>query len=263
MNHQIREIKGLTARELGKPAYYFESVGSTNTWLKENGAKLPHGTLCWTGYQTSGRGRLGRVWHADAGRSLSMSLLFKPSYSAALLPLICGIAVSQALCMLTGRYYQIKWPNDIICRDLKICGILCENCLLPHGGYAVAGIGINLLQTGEEFKKRGLPNAGSVYMVSGRAPDMEHLVASIINKLEPLWQILNQDGFSALKSQYEKLCITVGREVSVLSPDGRLQRKGLAVGIAEDGSQLVDSGNGPIGVKAGEVSVRGPDGNLF
>ena len=156
MNHQIREIKGLTARELGKPHTILNrSVQQTHGLRKTELNYARHPVL--DRIPDIGRGRLGRVWHADAGRSLSMSLLFKPSYSAALLPLICGIAVSQALCMLTGRYYQIKWPNDIICRDLKICGILCENCLLPHGGYAVAGIGINLLQTGEEFKKEDCP----------------------------------------------------------------------------------------------------------
>ncbi|HBT65799.1 MAG TPA: biotin--[acetyl-CoA-carboxylase] ligase, partial [Ruminococcaceae bacterium] len=175
-------LSGLTARTIGNPVYYFESLDSTNRWLKENGNLMPHGTLCWTGFQTSGRGRLGRKWCAAKGQSVALSLLIKPSNKAALLPLICGIAVCDALQLLTGKTFQIKWPNDIICEGYKICGVLCENCLSEDGGYAVAGIGINLDQTAEDFTKSGLPRAGSVRMVAGRAPAPELVVASVMNR---------------------------------------------------------------------------------
>ena len=250
-------LRGLTAETLGRPCFYLSATGSTNTWLKQNGSELPHGSLCWTGNQTMGRGRLGREWYAADGQALAMSLLLKPSAGASLLPLICGMAVSQALGRLTGREFMIKWPNDIVCDGLKICGILCENCLNENGGFLVAGIGINLLQTADDFAVAGLSHAGSVYMAAGIKPDIEAVAADVVNRLEPLWLTLKEKGFGALHREYSGLCMNIGREVFVLSPDGGVLHRGRAVGIAPDVCLLIDNGSGIVPVHSGEVSLRG------
>jgi BirA family biotin operon repressor/biotin-[acetyl-CoA-carboxylase] ligase len=258
-----KNLTGLVAKTIGKPAYYLESVDSTNCWLKDKGGILPHGAVCWTGCQTAGRGRLGRSWHSKSGQSLAMSILIKPSgENSALLPLICGIAVSRALNGLTGKEFFIKWPNDIICQERKICGILCENNLSLDGSFAVAGIGINLTQSADYFEQAELPHAGSLKMFCSDIPDMATIAAEVINCIEPLWLTLSKKGFGSIKHQYQSLCINLGREVYVLSSDGKLIRRGKAVGIADNGSLLVDSGSGPIPVNAGEVSVRSKDGYI-
>ncbi|HHV51403.1 MAG TPA: biotin--[acetyl-CoA-carboxylase] ligase [Clostridiales bacterium] len=256
-----RELN-LTAKTLGRPSFYLESVDSTNRWMKENGASLPHGAVCWTGFQTAGRGRLGRSWQTGNGDSLAMSILFKPGFNSSLLPLVCGLGVSKALQKLTSKEFLIKWPNDIICEGHKVCGILCENMVNPSGGFAVAGIGINLLQSERDFKSAGLPHAGSLKMFCGEIPNIAKIAAEVINCIEPLWMEFAEKGFGSIKREYESKCLTLKKEVNVLSVSGRLICSGYAAGISDDGSLLVDSGNGPEPVNAGEVSVRTSNGYI-
>lgn len=252
-------LEGLTTRWLGHPSIFLESVDSTNSWLKKYGDGLPHGAICLTDGQTAGRGRLGRDWYSGKGDALAMSLLFKPREGTELLPIVCGIAVCNALKKLTNQSYKIKWPNDVLFGNLKICGILCES-VSTAPSFAVAGIGVNLSQTAETFKREGLPFAGSLLMVSGGVFAPGKVAVQILNELEPLWLILKNSGFDALRERYRKKCITIGRDVRVISPNGDIFLSGKAIDIAPDGCLLVDSGGKTVPVNAGRVSVRGDDG---
>lgn len=250
----------LNTKTLGHPSFYLESVDSTNRWMKEKGADLESGAVCWTGFQTAGRGRLGRSWQTGNGDSLAMSILLKPGFNSSLLPLICGLGVSKALEKLVLREFLIKWPNDIICNDRKVCGILCENIVNSGGGYAIAGIGINLLQSERDFYSAGLPHAGSLKMFCEDIPGIAKIAAEVINCIEPLWLEYKNNGFDSIKKEYESKCVTLKKEVNVLSVSGKIICSGYAAGIADDGSLLVDSGNGPEPVNAGEVSIRTGNG---
>ncbi len=250
-------LRGLTARELGRTVLYLPEVDSTNRYLKQRGGELPHGTVCYTGRQTAGRGRLGRSWTAPDGEALALSVLLKPAAHSALLALLCGLAAARVLEGLAGPGFGIKWPNDIVCRAKKICGILCEVCWPDAKGFAVAGIGFNLRQSERELREAGLPQAASVEMLTGRRLTLEETAAAFLNELEPLWLTLNREGFAALREEYVSRCVTVGRAVRVLGLDGAVQAEGTASGIADDGCLLVDAAGGPIAVYAGEVSVRG------
>lgn len=256
------ELRGLTARILGSRIIYLPSVDSTNKYLKENGETLPDGTVCYTGRQVAGRGRLGRSWCAEDGQALAMSLLFKSEEEMPLLPLISGMAVAKALHKICGGNFQIKWPNDIVCGGRKVCGILCEKRWAENVGFLIAGIGVNLCQAAEQFHLVNLPYAASVKMVTGCELDLEDTAAAIINELEPLWLCLRDKGFLPLRAAYEELCVTVGRTIRVLSPDGKVLREGRAAGIADDGCLLVESGGVTVPVNAGEVSVRGMGGYI-
>ena len=250
-------LSGLHTQTLGKTAIYLPAVDSTNLYLKENGEKLENGTLCYTGWQTKGRGRLGRDWSAGQGQTLAMSLLFKPAEGLAQLPLACGLAVVNALQLLTGTAFQIKWPNDIVCGGHKICGILCESCLQENGSFTIAGIGVNLLQTEADFEQQGLPFAASVDMMTGCRLSVEETAAAVVNELEPVWLRLRERGFRAIREDYTAKCVNIGQKVRVLSPDGRMKSEGRAAGVADDGCLLIDDGDKVTAVNAGEVSVRG------
>ena len=256
-----RDLPGLTAKTIGSPAFYLETAGSTNSWIKERGHSLPHGSVCWTGRQTAGRGRFGRRWESGDGESLAMSLLIKPSAPPAL-PQVCGIAVSEALYCRTGGQFYIKWPNDVLCEGRKVCGILCESFFIADQSFSIAGIGINIGQSAGFFGQAGLHHAGSLKMLCPAVPDMPVIAAEIINRLEPLLLRFLKDGFPPLKSTYEARCVNLGKEVAVLSSSGQVIRRGLATGIADDGSLMVDSGGGAVPVSFGEVSVRGIDGYI-
>ena len=239
-------LQGLHTAVLGRRAIYLEETDSTNRYLKEAGESLPHGTLCYTGRQTSGRGRLGRDWTAPDGAALAMSVLLRGAADAdwSGLPLVCGIAVAAAL-------------DRIICAGRKMCGILCESSQGETGRFAVAGIGVNLTQTAADFREAGLPHAGSVRMLTGISLSLGETAAAILNELEALWDLYAREGFASLRGPYEERCITLGREVRLLSPDGGFLAAGRAAGLAEDGGLIVDTAAGRSIYRSGEVSVRG------
>ena len=219
-------LQGLHTAVLGRRAIYLEETDSTNRYLKEAGESLPHGTLCYTGRQTSGRGRLGRDWTAPDGAALAMSVLLRGAADAdwSGLPLVCGIAVAAALDRLAGE--RAGMPFRIK------CGILCESSQGETGRFAVAGIGVNLTQTAADFREAGLPHAGSVRMLTGISLSLGETAAAILNELEALWDLYAREGFASLRGPYEERCITLGREVRLLSPDGGFLAAGRAAGLA-------------------------------
>ena len=258
-------LRGLHTKELGRRAVYLPEVDSTNRYLKDNGVGFPHGTLCYTGRQTAGRGRLGRSWTAPDGQALAMSILFRPNGGAAAcglrqLPLLCGLAVAEAVEDMSGASCAIKWPNDSICGGRKVCGILCESRVMTDDFFAVAGMGVNLTQTAEEFEAQGLANAGSLSMLTGKAVSVGEMAAAVLNRLEPLWEVYYAEGFSPLRGAYEARCLTIGKAIRALSPDGELRLEGTAVGLDTEGRLLVDTPAGRQALDAGEVSIRSMNG---
>lgn len=261
METERQTLPGLTTKALGRRLLFLHEVDSTNRYLKERATALPHGTACCTLCQTAGRGRLGRDWASPRGEALALSVIFRQRGPVRQLPLLCGLAVAQALEALVGDAFQIKWPNDIVCRGRKVCGILCESRADGVGGLAVvAGIGVNLLQPDTWFAAAGLEYGGSVAMLTGRKLDPQIVAAEILNRLEPLWEQCCVEGFHSLAQTYAQHCVNVGRRVRTLSPEGEIQLEGMACGIATDGSLLVDDGEKVHAVAAGEASVRGFDG---
>ncbi len=256
-------LPGLATSKLGTRVLLLDEVDSTNRYLKERAGQLPHGTVCCTDYQNAGRGRLGRTWTAPRAAALALSVLFREEGPAAQLPLLCGIAVANALEALTGASFAIKWPNDIVCSGRKVCGILCESRPVQGGGLAVvAGIGVNLLQDGAWFAEAGLPFGGSVAMLTEKTLSPWETAAAVLNRLEPLWERCRAEGFGALEPAYAARCISLGRQVRALSPAGEVRLEGTAVGIGPDGSLLIDDGRQVQAVAAGETSVRGFDGYI-
>jgi BirA family transcriptional regulator, biotin operon repressor / biotin---[acetyl-CoA-carboxylase] ligase len=131
---------------------YFDSIGSTNDealrWVEE-GAR--DGSLVTADMQTSGRGRLGRKWVTEPGVALAFSLILRPApweiERLGLLSPLGALAVSQALEDTFRIAPQIKWPNDVLLRGRKMCGILLEASWLGDQLQAVViGIGVNVLK---------------------------------------------------------------------------------------------------------------------
>ncbi len=120
--------------------------------IAESGAAS--GSVVWAGHQTAGRGRIAeRRWDSRPGDGLLFTVIFTKSDIAermkgrpfTLLPLLCGLAVSEAAERFLGKGadVRIKWPNDVLSSGRKLSGILCE----ASGDFVYAGIGINLNQT--------------------------------------------------------------------------------------------------------------------
>ena len=124
----------------------FKQIDSTNNYLKNSYKLLNNFTFVVTDYQTSGKGRNDRVWSSEEGQNLMFSFLIKDQdllkkFSA--LSIISAAEVAKLLEEYQIKGVSIKWPNDVLISDKKVCGILLEGQILE---YLVVGIGLNVNQ---------------------------------------------------------------------------------------------------------------------
>lgn len=233
-------------------------LDSTNNHAKklaQSGA--PAGTVVIARRQTAGRGRLGRSFHSPADTGLYLSLILRPEQPAdRLMHLTCATAVAacDALQRTCGLCAGIKWINDLTLAGRKLGGILTELGFGSDGkvSYAVIGIGINchLQAVPEEIK--GL--ACSISDFTGE-PNIGHLAAELILALEEMNKTLLCDR-DAIMDRYRRRCVTVGKQVRVISSERT--ETGTAEAVNDDGSlQVLFSDGQRKTVSSGEVSVRG------
>lgn len=125
----------------------YDTIDSTNTEALTQARQGADEGLCIIArQQTAGRGRHGRTWVSDKDTGLYFSIVLRPKIEMRYLPLITlmtGIAVHDTLAEM-GIESDIKWVNDILVNEKKICGILAETTETSDGLAVVVGIGINL-----------------------------------------------------------------------------------------------------------------------
>ncbi len=250
----IRANLGTTL--IGRKVLYYPSIGSTNEVVKELAAKgAAEGVLVVADEQTAGKGRLGRKWLAPAGSSLLMSLLFRPDLApcqAQRLTMICSLAVSDAL-QKYSLSAAIKWPNDILIGNKKVCGILTE---LGSAGrrleYAVVGIGLNVNLDFSALLALA-QTATSLAQESGREISRLELLSYIMEEIEGRYRLLQ--GGKTPHQEWAARLITLGRAVTVSTPQGRL--RGRATGVDADGALLLRlPGGEQQRIWAGDVTLR-------
>jgi carbamoyltransferase len=113
----------------GRLVRWYGKLGSTNdearAWAREGAQE---GSTVWAEEQSAGRGRRGAVWLSGPGEGLTFSVILRPSMPRALWPrlaLVSGLAVVRVF-EGQGLAAELKWPNDVMVKDRKICGILVE-----------------------------------------------------------------------------------------------------------------------------------------
>lgn len=213
-----------------------ESTGSTNKEAYEL-AKIgaSGGTVVMSEYQTAGRGRLERIWNAKKGTALLFSLILrdKKITSPGVLMLTAAAAVRDAVAKITSREdVLIKWPNDIFIAGKKCCGILAEAGKDNKGeAFFILGIGLNVNNMPEEFND--LPNAASLFSVTGKTFDRNETAALVISSLA--------DGFKEdignILNKCRNFSYTIGKEVCVNQQNKEIRGKALT--IDNDGFLIV------------------------
>lgn len=240
----------------------FETIGSTNRYLRENIDVLETGTVVVAEKQTEGRGRLGKNWNSD-NSMLMFSMLIKKAEYPKSVGLAAAVSVIKALEKLYKINALIKWPNDIIAENRKVCGILCEsrirrdseNTDKKYETDVICGIGINTTTKNEFFAKNMLPHAGSLKSIYGIDADREILLNGILTEFFPLLD----ESFTAIKSYYAENCLTLGKKILIVTEKNKTPAK--ALDITEEGFLVCESLSGEtFTVNSGEVSIRGFNG---
>src|ERR1700691_5747845 len=226
-------------------------TGSTHAdLLAEARAGAAEGLVLVAETQTGGRGRLGRSWSSPPRAALTVSVLLRPAAvppaARPWLPLLTGIAVAAALRDEAGVTAGLKWPNDVLVADRKIAGILAE----AQGDAVVAGVGLNVTLTEAELP---VPTATSRVLENAACLDRERLLAAVLTKLAGQYTAwaAGPDA-AALRAEYLRWCVTVGREVRVELPGGAVLI-GTADDVDESGRRAVRTGSGTTLVGAGDV----------
>ncbi len=173
---------------LEKEVVVVDETESTNdlVWQAfEGGAR--EGFVAFAERQTKGRGQYGRRWEAAPYLGLWFSVLLRPAVSlrdSPKLTLALAEEVAATIAEETGCTPTIKPPNDIYISGRKVAGLLVEGRTANDGSYvAVAGIGINVNQSGEDFSEELRSTAGSLAMATGRQIDRSKLAIALLQKL--------------------------------------------------------------------------------
>lgn len=252
-----QRLPGLRTAWLGQNFLHLDEIDSTNSFLMRN-LDLPHGQAVTASLQNGGKGRLGRSWSGEREKGLYLSFLLRDVALARIgaLPLVVGLGVSRAVEALTGQSAPIKWSNDVLLGEKKLCGILCESRITGETASVVAGLGINLRHTGEELVGLSLVYATSLFLETGKIFESFPVAAQVLSEMEPLLDKYLENGFSALRQDYLSRCVNMRRQVRLIAGDGSV-REGTAVDVSDEGELVCSIDGKVVSVRAGEVSVRG------
>lgn len=240
--------KGLKTEIIGHDIHYFKEVDSTNNvakYLAEDGAE--EGTIVVAEIQNRGKGRRGKTWISPPG-GIWMSIILRPDippFSAPQLTLVTGVAVAKTLKKELKLDVGIKWPNDILIGDKKVCGILTEvNASVNKVNYVVVGIGIDMNVDVPLFPQDLQKDATSLKNELDTEINGPILVQKFLLEFESLYNKFIEGKFPEILSEWRILSQTIGKQVEVRTR-GKTVR-GEAVGINKDGVLILELEDGSL-----------------
>lgn len=234
---------GLGTHWVGRPIYSYEEIDSTNDTafrLGEQGS--PEGLCIFAEHQRKGRGRLGRSWVCPRGKGILFSILLKPSLppsEVSRITLVAAVSVIQAIRKITGKTLGIRWPNDVLYGDKKVCGILTEmSAEADRMKFVVVGIGVNVNARSAELPE----GATSLKEIAGEEVSRVDFAKDLLREIEKDMTRLKQGRFKELAEEWETYSVTSGRRITATLFDKKIY--GQALGIDEHGALWIRKDSG-------------------
>lgn len=250
-------VKG---KVFGQQVIYREKVSSTNELAKELAQKgAAQGTVVIAEEQTGGKGRLGRVWYSPPGQGLWFSVILRPEISpvdASKLTLISAVGVARTIRELTRIPAGIKWPNDVLIDQRKVCGILLEmSAEIDKINYIVVGVGVNVNLDEAKIPAEIDGVAISLAEQEKLKVTRVELLAALLNNLDNLYDEFLAGKFSEILTSWKEMSVTLNRWVRVIS--GSETEEGIAFDLDDDGALILMKDDGSVKrILSGDVSVR-------
>ena len=240
--------RGLRGTPFAKHIFHFFKVDSTNTVAMRLGEEgEAHGTVVVAEEQTSGRGRAGHSWHSEKAAGIYVSILLRPQISPMLAPaltLVAGLAAYDAIAEQSGLPPDIRWPNDVLLKGKKVCGILTEMQAEPDRmHFAVIGIGINVNQPKMPNELASI--ATSMRMETGRVHSRLELLARLLRHLDRYYNEFIAEGAAPILRRFA--------EVS-----SYCEGKRVRISTSTDNFVGTTAGLGPMGI----LRVKRDDGKI-
>jgi BirA family transcriptional regulator, biotin operon repressor / biotin---[acetyl-CoA-carboxylase] ligase len=247
-------LSELNTRFIGQNILHFPSLDSTMEAAKREalwGAKA--GTVIIADEQTAGRGRLKRVWLSPKG-GLSFSIILRPNMEY--LPhmvMIASLAVVSGIRSVTGLEAQIKWPNDVLIKEKKVCGILIENDIRKNAlRHTVIGIGINVNLPMKNYPLIA-PLATSLSDQLGKEVSSLKLIREILKEMDNLYHFLPDT--ETIFARWKSRLVTLGQKVQINGGDTIYS--GLAESVTKDGNLMLRQKDGSlIKIIVGDVNLK-------
>ncbi|MYM65204.1 bifunctional biotin--[acetyl-CoA-carboxylase] ligase/biotin operon repressor BirA [Pseudomaricurvus sp. HS19] len=234
-----------------------ESVDSTNALAMARASTgAAGGYVCLAEHQSRGRGRRGRPWVSPFAQSVYLSVVAEFSGGAAALEglsLAVGVALVRALNTLGAEQVLLKWPNDLVCGDRKLAGILLEMAGDPAGQcQVVVGVGLNMALSSAGAEAIDQPWVDLQQLVPGVSRNA--LVAELLNQLLPLLAEFESKGFGAYREEWERSHAYADKPVRLVI--GNTEVAGIALGVAANGALRLLVGGEEQEFHGGEISLR-------
>jgi len=229
---------------------YFETLDSTQTYLKQHFHELPDQTVATANTQTAGRGRFDRTWVSEPG-GLYFSILLKPAKTQFLANLTQLLAL--CVCQAAEKYAvqpNLKWPNDVQVAGKKLCGILSE-ALTQNGkiGGLVLGAGVNVEQ--KDLSQVGQPAVSLREL--GVQVAKEDFLQNTLDLFFAGYNAVLENGFKAIRSAYIERFPFLGKQVAV--KNGTSAISGVAENLSPEGTLLLHTQRGPLEILIGDLLV--------
>lgn len=174
---------------IGREIVVLDQAGSTNdAILQIANANSKEGLVVFAEHQTAGRGQRGNRWESAAGKGLWFSILLRPTIDLASSPQLtawAAEAVSNAIQNEFSLIPVIKPPNDVQIDGGKVAGVLVEMRAQQNAPHlAIAGIGVNVNQSREDFPKELQSRAISLAMALGKQINRQSFAVALLRKLD-------------------------------------------------------------------------------
>ncbi len=253
-------VAGLKTRQIGKKAYYFDEVESTQDYaagLAKSGCD--GGSVVIAGRQTRGRGRLQRRWESPEG-GVWLSVILRPELDGgalSLVPMAAGAALAGSMKSSANIDSRLKWPNDVLVGSKKVAGIITDASIESSRlEYVVIGVGINFDIDPEKIEGllKNTPNfygAASVTQSNKNATKLK-LVRAFLEELERNIGLLEGGRRGAVIKDWTRRSGTIGRRVATQAGGEKIT--GVAEKIDRDGALVIRTSKGARRVFAEDVA---------
>lgn len=247
-------------RVIGRDIRVFQETTSTNDVVERFASDgIKEGAVVFAESQSRGRGRLGREWMSPPGKGLWLSVLLKPDMrpqQVTQLTVAASTAVARAIQAETGLAPEVKWPNDILLRGRKVAGILTElSAELDRVKHVILGMGIDVNLNATDFPAAMRKLATSLKIETGHTINRANLAVAVLKELDRDYGRIRAGQFESVADEWEALCSTLGRNISVRVGDRLLQ--GRAESLANDGALLLRTQHGHLEhIVGGDVTLK-------
>ena len=237
-------MKGLNPENID--FYLLDTVDSTNTFAKDE-QLLKKFLIVISEEQTAGRGRQGKQWYSPDSGNIYMTIKFKDKNDAPL-SLIIGLLISESMDYVSGKKINagLKWPNDLLINNKKICGILVESEIVNNEIEFIVGIGINYSLP---KKESWWGEIGNLAEILPREKLINSILCAIISYAE--------NGYPNWLAAWENRCMHIGDELKVISNNNQDEEVGIFQGINEEGKMLLKTSSELKSISSGECSIKG------